>query len=107
MENTEIVNLVGVEIPERLPYAVAKVLRCLTICKDIECLAIHPIHRNHPFSRKFRVVFWESNLRQVCAGSGEVHRAAEFLLIIGLLQEAGLDFSEIGGDIALSQTKNL
>ena len=41
------------------------------------------------------------------AGGGEFHRAVEFLLVIGLLQEAGFDFLEIGGDIALPQSKNL
>jgi len=103
----EIVNLVGVKIPEGLANPVAMILRCRSVGKDIERLAVHPIHRNHPSTRKLGVVFREADLRQVRASGGEFHRAVEFLLVIGLLQEAGLDFLEISGDIALPQSKNL
>ena len=59
------------------------------VADRIERLAVHPIHSNHPSTRKLGVVFREADVWQVCAGARKFHRAVEFLLVIGLLQEAG------------------
>lgn len=48
METPEVVDLMGVKIPERLPNAISQLLRGRAVGKDIERLAVHPIHRNHP-----------------------------------------------------------
>ena len=63
VETPEVVDLVGVEIPERLPDAVAPVLRGRAIGKDIERLTVHPIHRDHPAVGKLGVVFREADIR--------------------------------------------
>ena len=86
VECAEVVDLVGVKIPERLPDDVAKVLRRGAVGKDIEWLAIHPIHRDHAAVGKFWVVFREADLGEVCAGRREACRVAEFLFVVGFLE---------------------